>query len=324
MPAPEPASPLGTGTAPGKVILLGEHAVVYGRPALAVPVTAVEARATVWASDEPMVVHCHFPQREAAEPQTVRLDEAGPDDALAAAARSALDALGVAGWPTWMVELASTVPTGRGMGSSAAVAVALVRALGRAGGGSFDDDLVGGLAYASEQVTHGTPSGIDNTVIALGRPIRFEQGVATPLVVTRPLTLLVADSGSASPTGQMVARLRERRGRRPEAYDGWVDQIGRLVDEATVALAHDDVPRLGRLMNTNHLVLQAMRLSTPALDRIVAAARQAGALGAKLSGGGGGGVALALVTPATAAAVTQACLAAGATQVIRTGLEATT
>jgi mevalonate kinase len=221
------------------------------------------------------------------------------------------------------VDLASNVPTGRGMGSSAATAVALVRALARAAGAELDAKTASALAFESEKVTHGSPSGIDNTVVALGRPIRFQRGSATEIAVGQLLTLLVADSGVPGPTRTMVAGVRERRDLRPAAYDAWFARIGGIAEESVAVLARGDVARLGRLMNANHLVLQAMRVSTPGLDRIVGAARLAGALGAKVSGAGGGGVAIALVTPATAAAVTEACLAAGAVQVLRTMIEAT-
>jgi mevalonate kinase len=316
------SAPLGVATAPGKVILLGEHAVVYGHPALAVPVTAVETRATVWANATPLTIRAHRPLREGGGERVVcAADE--PGDALAVAARAALERLGEHDLPAWTIELASTVPTGRGMGSSAAAAVAIARAVARAVGRPFTDAAAAAVALAAEQVTHGHPSGIDNTVIALGRPLRFRRGEATPLVIPQPFTLLVADSGSDGPTRAMVAGVRERRDQRPDVYDDWFARIGRVADDGASALANGDWPRLGRLMNANHLVLQAMRVSTPRLDQLVGAARLAGALGAKLSGAGGGGVVVALVTPDGAAAVTQALTAAGAVQVLRTVVEAT-
>jgi mevalonate kinase len=318
----EAPRPLGLGTAPGKVILLGEHAVVYGAPALAVPVSAVEARATVWPGAGPLSVRAFYPQREGGAALEVRLDEAPDTDALATAARCTLDFLGLGQPPAWAVDLASTVPTGRGLGSSAATAVALVRALGAAAGRELSAEEAGRLAFEAERVTHGRPSGIDNTVVALGRPIRFERGAHRPLGLRLPLTLLIADSGQPGDTRAMVEGVQLRHARRPAAYGGWFERIRRLVDEATVALAEGDLPRLGRLMNANHLALQAMRVSTPALDRLVAAARGAGALGAKLSGSGGGGIVIALVAPEQAAAVGQAFSAAGAGQVLRTVVEA--
>jgi mevalonate kinase len=315
-------APLASATAPGKIILLGEHAVVYGQPALAVPIQAVEARATVWASQSPLTIRAHFPLRDGGGERTVVVP-AEPDEALAVAVRAALARLGRADLPAWTIELASTVPIGRGMGSSAAAAVVIARAIARALGQPLSERDVSAVALAAETVTHGKPSGIDNTVIALGRPIRFLRGEATPLVISQPMTLLVADSGADGPTRQMVAGVRARRQQQPAVYDDWFERIGRLVDDAATALAGTDLQRLGRLMNTNHLVLQAMRVSTPRLDQLVGAARMAGALGAKLSGAGGGGVVVALVTPDSATAVSQALTTAGASQVLRTVVEAT-
>jgi mevalonate kinase len=321
IPTEASSAPLGTGTAPGKVILLGEHAVVYGAPAIAVPVTAVEARATIWSSTTPLTIHAYHPAREGGQERVVDLHDS--TDALAVAVRVALERLGLREPPRWSIDLASTVPTGRGMGSSAATAVALVRAVGRAVGVGLDDAAVSALAFEAERVTHGTPSGIDNTVIAGGRPIRFAAGSLTPLVIRTPLTLLVADSGVASPTRDMVSGVRARRAARPTTYSDWIHRIGRLADDAVGALCQGELRRLGQLMNSNHLILQAMRVSTPRLDQLVGAALTAGALGAKVSGAGGGGVIVALATADTAAAVARALSATGAVQVIRTVVEAT-
>jgi len=312
--------PLASAVAPGKVILLGEHAVVYGRPAIAIPVDAVEARAVVWPSDRPLAVEARFPDDEGQEPQSY--DVAGANEALAAAVRAALAFAGRRDPPTWLVQVSSSVPTGRGMGSSAAVAVAAVRAVARAASAHPDDAAVGAMAREAERVTHGTPSGIDDTVIALGRPIRFSGGVGSPLAPKAALTFLVADSGARGPTRALVEGVRDRRAERPDVYEAWFDRVGRLVDDAAAALAAGDTSRLGRLMDANHLVLQAMRLSTPNLDRLVGAARAAGARGAKLSGAGGGGVVVALVEAAGADAVEAALVEAGAARVYRTTLAA--
>lgn len=320
----EEGGPLGTATAPGKVILLGEHAVVYGQPALAIPVAAVEARATVWPAEGPLTIHAHYPRREGGEEHSVVVADASAADALATAVRAALGPAPSDALPRWSIEVASTVPTGRGMGSSAAIAVALARAVRRAMGEGASDEEIAALALAAERVTHGTPSGIDNTVVALECPIRFHAGRATRLTLPEPLMLLIADSGLPSATADMVAGVRRRREQQPAAHAHWFAQIARLVDDAAAAIARGEAIRLGRLMNTNHLVLQALRVSVPAVDLLVSAAREAGALGAKLSGAGGGGVVIALVTPDTATEVSRALLDAGAEKVLRSVIETTT
>ncbi|RIL12770.1 mevalonate kinase [bacterium] len=310
-------APLATATAPGKLILLGEHAVVYGHPAIAVACHAVGARATVFPSGGPLSITAHHPPADQRPPLEIDVASAPADSPLAAAARAALEHAGRTPRTPWHVEVTSSIPTGRGMGSSAAVAVALVRAIGEAAGEDWDDATVASLAYVAEKHAHGTPSGIDNTVIAFGRPIRFQQGRATPIGFGAPWCVLAADSGTAGLTREVVAGVRARRQAHPDVYDDWFRRIGKLVDEAVAALAEGSLHRVGWLMNQNHLVLQAMGVSTPRLDALVGAARGAGAFGAKLSGAGGGGVVVALAAPGTEAAVTSALRQADAAAVWR-------
>jgi mevalonate kinase len=324
MPAdPSGPAPLATAAAPGKLILLGEHAVVYGRPALAVPVHAVKATATVWPAASPLVITSRVVGNLTEPTWRVAVDTAPDTDPLATAARTTLDRLGSQALPSWSIEITSDIPVARGMGSSAAVAVAVVRVIAKAAGVDLDHSAVAAAAFEAERCTHGTPSGIDNTVIAWERPICFRQGQGTPLPLPVPLYLMVADSGQRGATSELVAGVRIRRGARPEVYEAWFNQIERLVNGASAALAAGDLARVGRAMDSNHLVLQAMQLSTPELDNLIAAARYAGALGAKLSGAGGGGVIVALVEPQQAPAVSAALAAAGAVRVIQTIVPAT-
>ncbi|MCB0216992.1 MAG: mevalonate kinase, partial [Chloroflexi bacterium] len=281
---------LGEGRAPAKVILVGEHAVVYGQPAIALPVPGLEARARVFAiAAGPTRLLAQFPSAESRPPLELDLLAAADDEPLAAAARAALRYAGRTERTPWRIELTSQVPSGRGLGSSAAVAAAVVRAVGAAAEQDWDAQTVADLALEGERRAHGRPSGIDNTVVAFGRPIRFQQGRAEPLVVGAPLCFLVADSGRRGATSELVARVREASEARPGTYAGWFARIGQLVDDAATAIARGNASRLGRLMDLDHLILQAMRVSTPELDALVAAARGAGARGAKLAGSGGGG-----------------------------------
>ncbi|MFN2115714.1 MAG: mevalonate kinase, partial [Anaerolineae bacterium] len=166
--------------------------------------------------------------------------------------------------------------------------------------------------------THGTPSGIDNTVVALGRPIRFQAGEAEPLDVGAPLTLVVGDTGRHGATSDMVAGVARRRHERPRTYETWFADIARFVDQASGALASGENVRVGWLLDRNHLILQAMRVSTSELDALVAGARRAGALGAKMTGAGGGGVVIAVVTPEIADEVAEAMRLGGAVRTWRT------
>ncbi len=310
---PDDPADIGRGSAPAKIILAGEHAVVYGQPAIALPVPRFRAEARVYELDEgPTRIRASFPAGEARAELDLELGGAEDEEALGAAVRAALRYAGRTERTPWRIELESSVPTGRGLGSSAAVSVAVVRAIGGAAEQDWDDETVADLAMAGERQAHGRPSGIDPTVVAFGRPIRFQAGRGQPLEVGRPLRFLVADSGRPAATAEMVDRVARQREERPGVYADWMKRIAELVDDAVTAIARGNPSRLGRLMDRNHLLLQGMRVSGPELDGLVAAARGAGALGAKLSGSGGGGAVICLVDADREAEVQAALIGAGA------------
>ncbi len=300
-------------SAPGKVILLGEHAVVYGRPAIAVPVSQVRATATV----EPLPPGSGLTLVALDLGRTARLGEAPLDDPLAAAAYHTLAHLDLAGLDG-LVTVRSTIPIAGGMGSGAAVAAAIVRALVAFVGAELSPAEISSLVLEVEKLHHGTPSGIDNTVVVYEQPVYFlRQQPPQTFAVGAPLSLLIADSGIPSSTRQVVGGVRQRWQADPAHYEALFDQIGGLVEQARQAIEAGLVAALGALMDRNHALLQEMGVSTPELDGLVQAARQAGACGAKLSGAGGGGSVVALVQPERAAAV-QAALEAVAARVIPT------
>lgn len=308
-----------TARAPGKVILVGEHAVVYGRPAIAVPVweTAATATLTPGMPGRGCVIYA----RDLGH--TIHLAEAGDDEPLAMAARAALAYLGLPADPDWQIDLHSTIPIASGMGSGAAVSAALVRALFAQAGVTPDPAVVSDLVYRAEQLFHGTPSGIDNTVVAYDKPVWFVRGTP-PVVFTpaRPFTLAIADSGDRGLTKQMVAEVRRRWRDDPARYEAWFDEIAGLVQTARAAIEQGAPAQLGPIFDHNHALLYAIGVSTPRLDALVMEARRAGAAGAKLSGGGGGGNIIALVDDTTVDAVRGALLAAGAPRVIVTTVPA--
>lgn len=306
---------IGRGAAPGKIILFGEHAVVYGRPALAAPVTQVAATATVEAGPPRSGLQISAPDVG----EQVALAAAPPEHPLALAVRLTLAHLHIAGEPDWRIVVRSTVPVASGMGSGAAVSAALVRGLAAAAGETLTPATVSGIVYEVERLHHGTPSGVDNTVIAYGQPVFFVRGQPPePFAVARPFTLVIADTGVASPTKVAVGDVRAAWQREPARYEALFDAVARIVAAARAVLAAGQADALGPLMNDNHALLRQIGVSCPALERLIAAARDAGAAGAKLSGGGRGGNMIALVQPRTAAAVAAALAAAGATRVLIT------
>jgi mevalonate kinase len=308
-----------TATAPGKVILVGEHAVVYGRPAIAAPVWQVVATATITLAAPG--AGCTIIASDLG--QVLRLAEAGDDEPLAVVARLAFGRLGVSSDPDWRIELRSEIPIASGMGSGAALSTALVRAIFAQLGAPVTPAVVSELVYESERFYHGTPSGIDNTVVAYGQPIWFVKGQPPePFTPAAPILLAIADTGIRSPTVLTVSAVRQRWLHDRHRYERWFDAISGVAHAARRALEQGDAPALGALFNENQALLKTIGVSCDAIDRLVAAARAAGALGAKLSGAGGGGNIIALVDSTSAPTVQGALLAAGARRVIVTAIGA--
>jgi mevalonate kinase len=279
-----------SGVAPGKVILLGEHSVVFGEPAIA---AAIERRLEVRARFEDSSQSSDDPRLTAA--------------IAAAGAETGIDPAQI------RVEIRSDIPPACGLGSSAALSLALVRALASLTDRSLNaEELLAGASRV-ENVFHGTASGVDVAACGSSGVIWFER--ATPprierLTIAKPLELVIAASGEQRSTAGPVGRLRERRTQRPELYGRLFRLAGDLVREARGALERGDAEALGTLMDVAHGLLNGWGVSTPGLERAVAVARAAGALGAKLSGAGGGGVIVALA-PGRAPAVVTALRDAG-------------
>lgn len=267
-----------TAFGPGKVILLGEHAVVYGEPALAGPL--------------------HRGVRAVGVPSR-RCELSIPSSVTGSHRRLITSAFRRAaratGQPRVRVSLQSDLPIAMGLGSSAALSVACARVLLEASGRSSSADEVAKVALQMERVFHGTPSGVDHSTSAHARLIHFRgavgkraasiRSVASP----RPLKLLVALVGERGPTHRLVSALRARERRWPRRYRRLFAELGRLADEGARAVATGDLETLGDLMNVNQGFLSALQLSSPPVEQMVHRLRRAGALGAKLTGAGGSG-----------------------------------
>lgn len=305
---------LSTASAPGKAILLGEHAVVYGKPAIAIPVSQLRVEASIEAFrcpdneiwiDSPVIrlyknikdLPYEHPMREAVE---LTLAECKKKS-----------------FPGLMIRINSSLPIGGGMGSGAAVSCAVIRALSACVDGQpLPAETVNRLVFEVEKIHHGNPSGVDNTVITYEQPIYFRRNA--PLVkvnVGKPIHLVIADTGIISATSTMVSGVRRRFEQNKELYQQKFDAIETLVDSAHAAIGAGHTTMLAEAMNENHRLLQELEVSSFSLDRLVKTARSAGALAAKLIGAGGGGNMIALCTPDTAKAVAQALNTAGAVRV---------
>ncbi|MEZ5596227.1 MAG: hydroxymethylglutaryl-CoA reductase, degradative [Pseudomonadales bacterium] len=271
----------------GKSILLGEHAVVYGQPALAVPLPmAVEAVARKDAAEHRLIIDGWN--------HSVHLDESATG--FAGALRDILSELDLADHPT-TIELYPHLPVGMGLGSSAAMAVAAVRALNATYRLALDDNRINALAFRCEQAVHGTPSGVDNTVATYGRALRYQRDTNPAfrfISFRQPLPLVIGLSHEPGSTSHTVAAVRARHARHKQSCEHLFAEIGNLTDVAITAATAGDFGALGECMDICQGLLNALGVSTPALEQLVSIARGAGALGAKLTGGGGGGAIVAL------------------------------
>lgn len=280
----------GTGRATAKTILFGEHAVVYGRPAVAVPITAIPVTALARPVEGPASLRSAlYHGRLDRIPERLRPTGAAVSAALDAVGRPSS---GVA------VEVRSEIPAERGLGSSAAVAAAIVTAVSAAFGRTLSADERHELIQIAERAAHGRPSGLDaRSVVATG-PVWFEDGAATTLAVGGPMTFVLADTGVAGRTREAVAAVRALREERPAHVDALLERLGGLAAQARVALGTGDAASVGAAMDDAHAALDMLGVGDPALDHLVAAARTGGALGAKLTGGGRGGCIVAVARDA--------------------------
>lgn len=310
---------MSVGTAPGKVILLGEHAVVYGSPAMAVPVSSVRARAEIaeLPPHEPSVIHALDLDRII--PVGLLHDDA-PSDGLVLAYRNALALIGQNPEDVHLsLRVHSRIPVARGMGSGAAVTAAIIKAMTAYYGIPVSPRQLSELVFESERVYHGNPSGIDNSVVAYEAPVYFQRGHPLEALSPRtPLVLLVGDTGVPSSTREAVTCVRQAYQEDPERYEALFSRIGECVRAGRSALESGDHSALGEAIRANQALLRELRVSHEALEALVKAAEDAGALGAKLSGGGRGGCMIALVPTEQRKVVKRALLAAGAVRVMET------
>jgi mevalonate kinase len=290
-----------TGVGYGKVILLGEHAVVYGYPALA---AALDRGVSV----APVPTPAGGPLRLDVRSWDLAIS-AGDDHPVARSLAAIADALGAGRPPVTLIGDAQ-VPPGAGLGSSAALAVAVARALLAYLKRPIDVATLTRAAGASEALVHGRPSGVDVALAIAGGVGVFRRSTGlAPLSRLAPLRVLVGPSGAPRSTAAMVERVAEATG--ASVDDPRLRELGGLTDEGTAALLVADLPALGAAMNRAHELLADLGVSTAQLDALCSAARNAGAAGAKLTGAGGGGAVIAVASRDREAAVLAAWKRAG-------------
>lgn len=278
-----------TAHASGKVILLGEHAVVYGVPGLAAGIER-GARATARLAPSGRGSFLRLGGSE------YRAHASGSDlerafAALVGESEGDVD-----------VDAEAELPPGGGLGCSAALAVAIAKSVlaarhGRAFSVDSDADRHAVLSRASawEAIFHGNPSGIDTAAAAGGGCLRFDRGIGpSSIAAPHDLWLAVGYSGRGASTKEMVSGLARLFERKPETADKFLGAVRSLVENAILAIASGDGAGLGKLMDLNQMLLAGVMLSTEPIEAMCRSARAAGALGAKLTGSGGGGSVIAL------------------------------
>ncbi|MEM6818342.1 MAG: hydroxymethylglutaryl-CoA reductase, degradative [Pseudomonadota bacterium] len=301
-PAAVPRSKIASVSSSAKIILAGEHAVVYGRRALGLPMPRA-LRAEIFASSESLTIDVPDWQLrfDAADDSDLR----SPLGMLVETITRLLELPPAKGH----IEVASRIPFAAGLGGSAALAVVLIRALARLSELTLDDETINKVAFECEKLAHGTPSGVDNTLATFAKPLVFAPAAEQrwrDLKIGKPLQLVIAFSGVKGVTSELVARVAQRRERQPGVFDQLFDQIDLQVDRCLDALATGDNRALGDALNVNQGLLNALGVSHPKLEQMLSVARDAGALGAKLTGAGGGGSVVAVCQPETANAVAEA------------------
>jgi len=301
-------------SAAAKVILFGEHAVVYGQPAIAMPISSLRAYAEVESTNTPFQI--------IAQDLNNKIITFEGDDPLSQVVRLALEAMNVP-TPDVSIVVRSDIPIASGLGSGAAISTAIIRCLLEYFDVVIPREAINEIVYEVEKIHHGTPSGIDNTVIVYEQAIYYVRDNPIEMIgIQNQVQLVVADTGTTALTKPAVADVR-RLYEKEENIKQVIEDIGTIASDAKQAMQSGNNDLLGNLMLKNHEFLQKLTVSSDELDRLVDAAMSAGAKGAKLSGGGRGGNMIALVDNNSSENVIEVLKSAGAKRVFETTLEKT-
>jgi mevalonate kinase len=282
---------MGKGSGFGKVILFGEHFVVYGVPGIVSAIdstTDVEVKKT---GKELVINDGRKASRGYAEKKKLQQIES---------IERMLKKMGLDPKLPLNIWIGGTLPGFSGLGASAASSVAIARAIAEELSLNLTNEKVNQIAYEAEKAYAGNPSGIDNTAATYGGLLWFEKNIAggpdivEKLSVRKPVEIIIGSTGKVANTKAMVAGVAERKKKNPEKYDSIFKEAEKLTHAGRKTLESYDLKKVGELMNKNHSLLQDIEVSSWELDLLVEIARKNGAFGAKLTGGGGGGCMTAL------------------------------
>ncbi|WEG72654.1 mevalonate kinase [Vagococcus intermedius] len=284
------------GYAHGKIILIGEHAVVYGQPSIALPFPATQIRATITPSEmNNLTIECMFYKGLLNDmPELL--------DSLKKVIEVSLKRLNQPN-AFLHIKIESTIPAERGMGSSAAVSVATTRALFDYYKQKLSREELLDIVNIAEIIAHGNPSGLDALMTSSSQPYYFIKN-QTPELIQPNLdaVLIVADTGVTGQTKKVVQQIATKLNQTDGShYQEMMTTIGELVKKSRLALTHNQAEELGALLTNTHSLLSQLGATSPELEQLVTCALASGALGAKLTGGGGGGCMIALAKNTTEA-----------------------
>jgi hydroxymethylglutaryl-CoA reductase len=274
----------------GKVILLGEHAVVYGSHAIAGPVP-LAMQAKVW--DSKNGIHLLIPRWGIEEKIRKNADH---KYSIYKSLDMILERLQVEN-RSMKIEVFPHVPRAMGLGGSAALAVAIIRALDEHFKLNLSNEDVYDISFESENIIHGSASGIDNSLATYGKFTLFQKGEPPKMEnikIKKKIPIVIGLSGVESLTAKMVTNVNHAWQNNKKRYEKIFKQIDELTLEALEAIKKHDLQQLGELMNINQGLLNALQVSSRELEELIEISRRNGALGAKLTGGGGGGAMIAL------------------------------
>ncbi|WP_321385142.1 mevalonate kinase [uncultured Enterococcus sp.] len=283
----------GIGHATGKIILIGEHSVVYGEPAIAFPFHAAAVTTVAVPSEEMQITCTYFSGKLADAPKQLHNIKESILQTLAFFKKE----------ENFSLTITSTIPPERGMGSSAAVAVSVIRSLFDYYDYSYSEEELAHLVNKAEKIAHGNPSGIDAAATSGKQPIFFIKGEA---LQTFPMDmsdtwLIVADTGIKGQTREAVKDVAHLFETDRHDTSSKIIALGQLTRKSQQVILADNTQELGRIMKQAQQLLTELTVSHPIIEKLIAAANDAGALGAKLTGGGRGGCVIALADSSVSA-----------------------
>ncbi len=286
-------------SAPGKVILFGEHFVVKGKPAIAValsPRVYVTIKRPSNGDSRIVIVSKDTGYKLVINPLTLEILES--KGKLLQLRRILEELQRLSGnLKHAFIEIYSEIPVAAGLGSSASLAVAFTAAYSRYMGLNLSHEEISRIAFEAEKIVHGKPSGIDNTIATYGGAILYRGGVFSQIRVGDIKDyFIIADTGVPRSTREAVLKVLDLYERYPKILEHVYTAAERIVEEAKTALEEADTIRLGELMNINHGLLSAIGVSGLELEQLVHIARKNGALGSKITGAGIGGAIIALTS----------------------------